>query len=360
MSLTPYLKHLLNSPPTFTPAHLTAVLDHILTAPFSEIQLGALLFALRKTELDHKSEYITAAVLRLLAAADQIKLPEENAGYVDIVGTGGDGHNTFNVSTTASFVCHGMGIPICKHGGKASTSSSGSGDLLAELGVNLANVNSTSAPLILSDNGYCYLFAPVFHVALGKVVRVRKELGTPTMFNILGPLLNPVKLQARVIGVYSESLGRVFAETVATMNQYQEVDSHVGAGGRALIVWGCEGLDELSPAGLSKVWEVTPAGEIKEYSVSPEDFGLPLHDLESVKSGTPAENAAIVKKLLAGELEEGNPILDYVLLNAAAVGYVSGVVSNFKEGVEKARESIKSGKALQALNGFVEASNKEW
>jgi anthranilate phosphoribosyltransferase len=355
-SLTPYLKKLLNKPPTLTPSDLTEVLDLLLQDKVSDIQMASFLTCLRITGVDHSPEFIAAAAKRLMIEAKRIDSSKvDPAGYVDIVGTGGDGQNTFNVSTTASIVAGGAGINVCKHGGKASTSASGAGDLLTSLGVNTSNVTNLTAPEILKSSNYCFLFAPVFHPAMAKIAVLRKELGIPSIFNILGPLLNPIPIKARIIGVYSESLGRVFAEAVKELNT-----SAGRPNSRALIVWGTEGLDEISPAGPSKIWEVTASGEIKEYTVTPADFGLPEHSLETVKSGTPQENAKVVEKLVNNELEENHPVLDYVLINAGALAYIDGSAKDWKEGVALARESIINGKAKTTLSEFVKASNKEY
>jgi len=174
---------------------------------------------------------------------------------------------------------------------------------------------------------------------------IRKNLGIPTVFNLVGPLLNPLNVKARVLGVYTPSLGRVYAEAVKSLFP----------GSRALVVCGYEGLDEISPAGKTHVWELEVSGDIKEYSLSPEEFGLASHSLSTVASGSPDENASTVRDLVDGQLPEGHPILDYVLQNTAALLYVSGSASSFRNGVEIARESITSGGAKRALDKFVAA-----
>lgn len=355
-SLTPYLKKLLLKPPSITPNDLVEVLDLLLLDQASDIQMASFLTALRLTGLDQYPEFIAAAAKRLMLEAQRIDpAVVDPEGYIDIVGTGGDGQNTFNVSTTASIVGAGIGINICKHGGKASTSASGSGDLLTSLGVNMQNVTNLTAPEILKSSKYCFLFAPVFHPALAKIARLRKELGIPSIFNILGPLLNPAPIKARIIGVYSEALGPVFAKAVAEINI-----SACRPQSRALIVWGNEGLDEISPAGNTTVWELKSTGDIERYTLHPSDFGLPTHPLSEVKSGTPQENAKVVEKLVQGELPDNHPILDYVLINSAAVAYIDGIANDWRHGVQLARNSIKSGRAKAALEAFVNASNKAY
>jgi anthranilate phosphoribosyltransferase len=219
--------------------------------------------------------------------------------------------------------------------------------MLGKLGINLFNVTNETAPSIMQQSKFCYLFAPVFHPMMRSLAPLRKELGIPTIFNILGPLLNPAPLRARIIGVYAQQLGLVFAKAVLQLNIMSNMPNS-----RALIVWGEEGLDEISPAGKTRVWELRNQ-QITEYTISSNDFGLPTHALKDVASGTPEENAQIVLKLVNNELPPNHPILDYVLLNTAALAVIDGVAKDWKHGVELARESIISGRAKQALETFV-------
>ncbi|ODQ65090.1 putative anthranilate phosphoribosyl transferase [Nadsonia fulvescens var. elongata DSM 6958] len=353
--LTPYLKKLVSNSEEFVASDLTAAFSHIIDGSASELQIGAFLTALRMKGLDHSSHIIAAAASVLRGAATTIDSDKvSKAGYVDIVGTGGDGQNTFNVSTTSAIVAAGMGLHICKHGGKASTSSSGAGDLLTSLGIDMANVNAENVPHIITQSNFCFLFAPVFHPVMAKLAPLRKGLGIPTIFNILGPLINPAPLKARIIGVYAKELGLVFAEAV------RELDMAQGrSDAQALVVWGNEGLDEISPTGNTTVWRLK-GGNIDTFTLHPSDFGLPTHPLSECGSGTPNENAVIVKKLVNNELEDGHPILDYVLMNAAALAVVEGTAGNWKEGVELARKSISGGAAKKALEDFTKASNEKY
>ncbi|VVT55204.1 uncharacterized protein SAPINGB_P004479 [Magnusiomyces paraingens] len=359
-NLAPYLTKLIVHPPQLTPADLATVLGHILSNSVSTTQVAAFLALLRGSGLDHSPDFIAAAVARMMQAARKLDTLEQDLkdhGFVDIVGTGGDGQNTFNVSTTASIVAAGAGLRVCKHGGKASTSASGAGDLLASLGINLANVTNETAPGILAQSQYCFLFAPVFHPAMATIAPVRKELGVPSIFNILGPLINPAPLCARIVGVYAESLGEVFARAIRATNQQAGRPES-----RAMVVWGTEGLDEISPAGTTKVWTVNSDPTVSEEDaivtsyLHPNDFGLPVHTLDTVRSGTPQENAAVVDLLVDNKLEENHPVLDYVLMNVAALAYVEGTAQDLKHGVELARESIKSGRAREALDKFASLS----
>lgn len=351
--LTPYIKALVAEPPKLSLDDFAAALRLIFTGDANDIETSSFLTALRLRKLDFEAEYIARAVDTILEYSD--KIPADKVakdGYIDIVGTGGDSQNTFNVSTSAAIIAAGMGLKVCKHGGKASTSSSGAGDLMSKLGVELMKVNAKTTPTIVGSSNLCFLFAPSFHHGMGKVVNVRKNLGIPTIFNILGPLLNPIPVRARILGVYTESLGRTYCEAAIKADRLK---------GRkpasTMVVWGEVGLDELSPIGKSKAWFYDPnTDKINELTLSPEDFGLPEHSLDLVRSGTPAENAIILRKILDNKVETApgqNPLVDYILMNAAALAVVSGLASDWKEGVALASKSITSEAAMEALDKFV-------
>lgn len=346
--LTPFIKSLLLDPPNLKPEDLSLVIKLIIQGIPSDVQIASFLTALRVRGLDQKPEFIAAAASRVLEYSDIINpLDVDPQGYVDIVGTGGDGQNTFNVSTSSAIVAAGMGIDVCKHGGKASTSTSGAGDLLSSLGVDLSKVNSQTASKILNKSKFVFLFAPNFHSAMKKVAKIRSSIGIPTIFNILGPLLNPSPLRARIIGVYSESLGQVFAEAVLRL------DKEKCRKAKSMIVWGELGLDEISPIGRTKIWIVDPdTEEIEIQYISPKDFDLQEHSISSVASGTPQENALLLLRILNGEFNEGDPIFDYIIMNTAALAVVSGAAKDWKNGKQLAIESIKSGAAANALEKF--------
>lgn len=350
--LTPFVKSLLAAEPQFTTQDLSEALNFIFKGEASDVEIASFLTALRIRKFDFQADFIATAVDTILKYSDSI--PDElvsSEGYVDIVGTGGDSQNTFNVSTSAAIIAAGMGIKVCKHGGKASTSSSGSGDLMNKLGVELMKVNSKTAPNIVGDSNLCFLFAPAFHHGMGKVVNVRKQMGIPTIFNILGPLLNPINIRARVLGVYTKDLGRTYCEAAVKLDKMKNKKANT------MVVWGNVGLDEISPIGKSHVWFYNKdKDEIEEFELSPADFGLSEHSLDLVRSGTAEENAVVLNKILAGEFgvsAGGDPLVDYILMNAAAVAVVSGLTSDWKEGVQMARDSITSGKAKAALAGFI-------
>lgn len=356
--LTPYIKLLLLEPPNLAPSDLATVLRLVFRGLASDVQIAAFLTALRMRGLDHRPQYIAAAVGAILEFSHVINpslvAPE---GYVDIVGTGGDGQNTFNVSTLAALVAAGMGLPVCKHGGKAATLLSGSGDLLRCLGIDLMHVTAATVPAIVERLRFCFLFAPAFHPGMARVAAVRAQLGIPLIFNILGPLINPMPLRAKVLGVYSERVGAAYAEATAQLERARRIHH------KTLVVWGECGLDEVSPVGHTKIWCVDADGTITTDRVSPHDFGLGEHDLASVRSGTPQQNAEVLLHILrqddpqyavGGEGVASHPLVEYILMNTAVLAFAAGSVLTWKAGVAAARELILSGAALAALEGFKE------
>lgn len=351
--LTPYIKLLFLEPPNLTPNDLATVLRLILRGIPSDTQTAAFLTALRMRGLDQEPEYIVAAVQAVLEFSDTVPASLVDAqGYVDIVGTGGDGQNTFNVSTSAAIVAAGMGLHVCKHGGKASTLTSGSGDLLKCLGIDLSAVSPRTAPEIIRQSKFCYLFAPSFHPGMGKVAGVRAELGIPTLFNILGPLMNPVPLRARILGVNSEKLGEAYAVAASELTKASNVHE------RTMVVYGEVGLDEISPIGTTKCWLVEQLGKITRLAISPRDFGLSEHSLSKVKLGTPEENAKVLLHILRQDDSEytlrlqNHPVVDYILMNAAALAVVEGTAQSWEEGVAMALQAILLRSALKALEDF--------
>ncbi|KAK9323276.1 glycosyl transferase family, a/b domain-containing protein [Lipomyces orientalis] len=349
--LTPYLRALTDSQATLSEADLRLCFHIMFTTDVPQVQSAAFLTTLRTHGFDRDPRIIAAAVEAMREFALTVDVPGNN--YIDVVGTGGDGKNTFNVSTTAGLVTAGMGLRICKHGNRASTSSSGAADVLMSLGASIQSVTPFTVAQVLNESPFCFLFAPVYHPILGKIGPIRKGLGFPTIFNVLGPLLNPAPISARVIGVNAPELGEIFAKTIILLDQ------KAGRTSSCMIVWGEEGLDEISPAGPTRTWRVYPGSdEVVEGMIEPEDFGLHRHELDTVASGTPHENSEMVRKLVNNELEECHPILDYVLMNAAALVVVSGKTDSWKQGVELARESIASGGAKKALQDFVNATTK--
>lgn len=350
-SLSQLTRKLIDNPKQFSESDIDRALTLILKdETIHEVQIAAFLASSRATNRDHTPEFLATAVSNLKKEAKIIRSAPYDATFVDIVGTGGDGHDTFNVSTTSAIIAAGTGlVKVAKHGGPASTSASGASDLLTHLGVDLNKVNDASVGQLLAESEFVYMSGPVFHPVLARVKSIRKNLGIPTIFNLVGPLLNPASVRARVLGVYTPSLGRTYAEAARRLFPNT----------RALVVCGAEGLDEISPAGPTHVWELAASGEITEYVAHPTpDFGLPIHTLEEVASGTPKQNADLVYQLVNNKLCRGHPIRDYVLLNTAGLLYISGEARSFKEGVELANESIDEGGAKRALEKFVSAIEK--
>ena len=298
-------------------------------------QIGGLLMALR-TRGETVAEYAAAdAVMR--AKCHKVQAPE---GAMDIVGTGGDGKGTLNISTATAFVVAGAGVPVAKHGNRNLSSKSGAADALTQMGINVM-IGAEVAEKALKSAGICFMMAPMHHPAMAHVGPVRAELGTRTIFNILGPLTNPAGVRWQLTGAFSRALIRPMAETLLALGSEA-----------AWLVHGADGTDELSIAGLSWVSAVQD-GAVKDFEVSPEDAGLPVHPFEAILGGTPQENGKAFHALLAGET---GAYRDAVLLNAAAALIVAERVKTLPEGVEIASESIDSGKALEKLQALARAT----
>ncbi len=287
-------------------------------------QIGGLLMALR-TRGETVEEFAAAAAV-MRARCHAVRAPE---GAIDIVGTGGDGKGTLNISTAAAFVVAGAGVPVAKHGNRNLSSRSGAADALGQLGINVM-VGPEVVERALTEAGIGFMMAPMHHPAMKHVMPARAELGTRTIFNILGPLTNPAGVRRQLTGAFSPRLIRPMAETLRAL----------GAD-RAWLVHGGDGTDELSIAGPSAV-AALDAGRVTDFEVHPEDAGLPLHPFAALLGGTPAENGAALRALLDGA---HGAYRDAVLLNAAAALLVAGRASGLPEGVELARESLDSGAA---------------
>lgn len=287
-------------------------------------QMGGLLMALR-TRGETVGEYAAAAAV-MRAKCLKVVAP---AGAMDIVGTGGDGKGTLNISTAAAFVVAGAGVPVAKHGNRNLSSKSGAADALTELGINVM-IGPQLVEKALKEVGIGFMMAPMHHPAMRHVGPVRIELGTRTLFNILGPLTNPAGVKRQLTGAFSADLIRPMAEVLQALGSE-----------KAWLVHGGDGTDELSIAAPSMVAALED-GKIKEFTVAPEDAGLPVHPFEAILGGTPAQNARALKALLAGEK---GAYRDAVLLNAAAALVVADRAGDLKEGALIAAESIDSGAA---------------
>ncbi|KAJ3386892.1 anthranilate phosphoribosyltransferase [Entophlyctis sp. JEL0112] len=346
----PLLKKLLDTPLAFTPADAGAVMLALMRGG-SSAQAGAFLAALKLSAMDRDPAVIAAVADAMRECALHVSFPPTAPApnLVDIVGTGGDGHDTFNVSTASAIVAAGAGCFIAKHGNRSSSSACGSADVLEALGARIGNVTAEKVPAIVNSSRFCFLFAQVFHPSLRAIAQARKELGVKTIFNILGPLTNPARPNRMIVGVFSDSLGPILAEAL-----------RISGVERFWIVHGKLGLDEIAPTGETDVWSYdssAPSPAVEHFVVHPtRDFGIQEHTLEEVKGGDAAFNSETMKSLLRGRLTPGNAVCDFVLLNAGALLFVSGIASDLKDGVSKALQSINNGRALKALEAFVEAS----
>jgi len=311
----------------------------ILEEKVSEVQLAALLSGLA-VKGEAVSE-ITGFVRGMRRFA--IHLDHQQEQLVDTAGTGGDGAETFNISTAAAFVIAGAGVPVAKHGNRAISGRCGSADVLAELGVRIDAAKEV-LEFCLASCGITFLFAPMFHQAMKVVAPVRRVLGMRTIFNLLGPLLNPAGARRQIIGVFSPHLTEVFAEVL------QFLDCQ-----HALIVSGNDGLDEISVSGPTKMTELKD-GSICTRSVRPEDLGIQSRSIDEVRGGDSSQNAQILREIL--ELKCQDAKRDIVLLNAAAGIYVSGSVHSLQAGLEAARQSLDKGRALVKLEQLAQFSNR--
>ncbi len=260
------------------------------------------------------------------------------AGAIDVCGTGGDGHHTLNVSTAVSLVVAACDVPVAKHGNRAASSKAGAADTLEALGLNLDRV-AEQAERSLTDIGICFLFAQNHHPALRRLGPIRRAIGQRTIFNLMGPLANPARVDRQLVGIARPSYVPIYAEALGKLGM-----------AHAMVVSGDEGLDELSVAGGNDVADVTGEGIVVMRRWSPADAGLPTHPVSAIRGGDPAHNAAALRALLLGE---PGAYRDAVLFNAAAALIVAGVAANLREGVEEAAEAIDKGLAYALLNCWI-------
>ena len=306
------------------------------------VQTAALLMGLRaKSET---ADEVAGAATALRQAMVRVAV-EDPGRLVDTCGTGGGRVGTLNLSTAAAFVVAGAGVPVAKHGNRSFTSRSGSADVLEALGVNI-QLTAEGAAAVLCEAGLVFLFAPSFHPAMRHVGPVRKELGVPTIMNLLGPLVNPAGVTRQVIGVADEGRAPLVAAALARLDA-----TH------ALVLHAEVGMDEVSPCGLTRVWEVRE-GTVTEWLIEPRRFGLECDDLDGLAGGEPAQNAKRIERLLAGG--DGPPAIRCaVLLNAAAGLYVSGRGWTFEESVDRATAALETGAGSQALERLRRAAPAE-
>ena len=319
-------------------AEAEAVMDEIMSGQATPVQMSAYLtaLALKGETIDE----ITASAAGMRAHC--IKLLH-NLDVLEIVGTGGDGSNSFNISTTSSLVIAAGDVPVAKHGNRAASSKSGAADVLEALGVKITLTPERSAEILKKIN-ICFLFAQNYHIAMKYVAPIRKELGIRTVFNILGPLSNPAGANMELMGVYDQSLVKPLAQVMANLGV-----------NRGMVVYGQDSLDEISMCAPTSVCEIRD-GKFTSYEITPEQFGYERCEKGALTGGTPAENAEITKAILKGE--EKGPKRQAVCLNAGAALYIAGKAASIEEGVKLAESLIDSGAALKKLEEFVEETNK--
>ena len=321
-----------------TYAEAETVMDEIMSGQATPVQMSAYLTALSLK--GETIDEITASAAGMRAHC--IKLLHD-MDVLEIVGTGGDGSNSFNISTTSSLVIAAGDVPVAKHGNRAASSKSGAADVLEALGVKITLTPERSAEILKKSN-ICFLFAQNYHIAMKYVAPIRKELGIRTVFNILGPLSNPAGANMELMGVYDQALVEPLAQVMANLGV-----------NRGMVVYGQDSLDEISMCAPTSVCEIKD-GKFTSYEITPEQFGYEKCEKGALTGGTPAENAEITKAILKGE--ERGPKRQAVCLNAGAALYIAGKAASIEEGVKLAESLIDSGAALKKLEEFVEETNK--
>lgn len=312
------------------------VMDEIMGGEATSAQIAGYLVALSMKGETIDEITASAKVMRNHA----VKLPQQPQ-TLEIVGTGGDKSNSFNISTTSALVLAGAGIPVAKHGNRASSSQCGSADVLEALGVKI-DIDPEKSLEILNEIGICFLFAQRFHSAMKYVAPVRREMAVRTIFNILGPLTNPLGATKQLLGVYDEALMEPMAQVLCNLG--------VTSG---MVVHGTDGLDEISLTAPTKVREIR-GGMMKDYVISPEDFGFDLCKKEDLVGGSPSENAEITRKILRGEKSHCR---NAVVLNAGAALYLTRDDLTLKDAMNQIETVLDSGKAMEKLEAFVKITN---
>ena len=315
-----------------------AVMNEIMSGEASPVQMSAYLTALSLK--GETIDEITASASGMRAHC--IKLLHE-MDVLEIVGTGGDGSNSFNISTTSSLVIAAAGVPVAKHGNRAASSKSGAADVLEALGVKITISPERSAEILKKIN-ICFLFAQNYHIAMKYVAPIRRELGIRTVFNILGPLSNPAGANMELMGVFDQSLVEPLAQVMAKLGVV-----------RGMVVYGQDSLDEISMCAPTSVCEIKD-GWFQSYELTPEQFGYTRCSKEELQGGSPEENAVITKAILAGK--EKGAKRQAVCLNAGAALYIAGKADTMEKGVRMAEELIDSGAALKKLEEFVQETNQ--
>lgn len=317
-----------------------AVMNEIMNGESSATQNAAFLAALStKSARAETTDEIAGCAAAMREHATPVKSDHD---LFEIVGTGGDNAQSFNISTTSALVAAAGGVKVAKHGNRAASSKCGTADCLEALGVNIDQSPEKCLEL-LDEVGMCFFFAQKYHTSMKYVGAIRKELGFRTVFNILGPLTNPGSPKLQLLGVYDDYLVEPLAQVLINLGVR-----------RGMVVYGMDKLDEISMSSPTKICEIKD-GWYKTYVIKPEDFGFTTCSKDDLKGGSPEENAKITREILAGAK---GPKRDAVLLNAGASLYIGGKADSFKAGVELAASLIDSGKATETLNRFIEVSNR--
>jgi len=316
---------------------MTDLMQSIMSGGLSPNYVSAIL-----TALSIKGETIDEISAAAQVLRDNLTPVDLDDEVVDTCGTGGDGLKTFNISTCASFVAAGAGVRIAKHGGRSISSSSGSADVLESLGVNVS-IDNIKMKQLVDSIGIGFMFAPNFHPAMKHVAPIRKDLGIRTIFNVLGPLANPANAKRQVIGVFNKSLTSIFSEVLKKLESK-----------KVLVVHGQDGMDEISISGKTFISELD-SGSITNYEIHPNDFGFNVEDNKHLFAADVNASKEIILKILN---KEDLPAKNIVLLNSAAIIYVSGLANNLNDAIELAVKSIQDGNALNKLKELVKESNE--
>lgn len=320
----------------------TAAMDEIMSGLATPAQMGAFLVALRLK--GETVDEVTGMARGMRSASVHVPLPSHTRA-VDTCGTGGDGADTFNVSTAAGLLVASLGQPVAKHGNRAASSRCGSADVLEALGVKL-ELGPEAVAQCIERTGFGFMFAPTYHPAMRHVGPTRREIGVRTVFNILGPLTNPAGAQYQCLGVADVRLAPLMAQALLRLG-----------GARALVIHGLDGVDEFSLSGPTLVAEVRgDSGDVVEYQVTPESVGLPTRSREEIRGGDAQHNAALLRRILSGE--QAGAAADIVALNAGAALYVTGRASSIADGVRQAQDTLRAGRALATLDALAATTQR--
>jgi anthranilate phosphoribosyltransferase len=325
-------------------AEAASFLECLLNPSVTDAQIAAALVALAV-----KGETVEELAGMAESMRDRaIRLYSQHGHYIDTAGTGSSPAKTFNVSTVATFVIAGAGLPVAKHGSRAATSNSGSADVLDALGVN-TSASPKTMERCLNEHGICFMFAPLFHGATARVAQVRRELGVHTTFNLLGPLTNPARAPFQLLGVWHASLLERVAATLVLLGIKQ-----------AWVVHGADGLDEVTITGETFVAACSARTGVETFTISPEDFGLERRSLDGRHAGGATENARLIRAILQGK-KNGDFVAarDLVIINAAAALYLAGVATDLRQAAGLAHESIDSGHAASKLDALIRETNRD-